>query len=201
MIVVDIEASGVDLEKCGIWQIGAVELENPENTFLEEARVGEDSIFRLEPTTAEKLFGKTEEELRSKDKQSEKQLISNFFKWCSGIKENTFICQHPQFDHAFLEQKSRKYDLKFPVSYRAFDLHSFANFKYFLLNKKFPTEKGKINFGLKKTLIFVGMEDPRKEHNALEDAKLTAECFSRLVYGKNLLSEYSKFKLPDYLIK
>jgi len=30
-------------------------------------------------------------------------------------------------------------------------------------------------------LNYSGMEDNRESHNALEDAKLTAECFSRLM--------------------
>ena len=33
MIVLDIETSGIDRVKCGIWQIGALELENPKNQF------------------------------------------------------------------------------------------------------------------------------------------------------------------------
>ena len=36
MIVLDIESSGLDSGRCGIWQIGALEFENPSNTFLQE---------------------------------------------------------------------------------------------------------------------------------------------------------------------
>ena len=39
MIIVDIETTGIDFEKCGIWQIGAVELENPNNIFIEDAKM------------------------------------------------------------------------------------------------------------------------------------------------------------------
>jgi len=39
MMVFDIETSGTNFYKCGIWQIGALELENPENTFLQEGRI------------------------------------------------------------------------------------------------------------------------------------------------------------------
>ncbi len=65
--------------------------------------------------------------------------------------------------------------------------------------------------GLSKILEFCGMEDTRvllkdgeivkegKPHNALEDAKLTAECFSRIVNGKNLIEEFKKFPIPEYL--
>ncbi len=67
--------------------------------------------------------------------------------------------------------------------------------------------------GLRNILKLCGIEDERrsvredkisregKPHNALEDAKLTAECFSRLVYGKNLFPEYAKFKIPGELTK
>lgn len=205
MIVVDIECSGADLEKCGIWQIGAVELENPENTFLQEARVGEEYGFHFDGEWAgkklEETVGKSEEELRDKKKQSEKQLLEKFFNWCAKIAERTFICHNPQFDHAFLEQRSRKYKLVFPAGYKAFDLHSMGHFRFFQLNNKFVFKEGKSDFGLKSILRFVGIEDKRGFHNALEDAKLTAEAFSRIVYGKNLLKEYSNLPIPDYLIK
>ena len=54
---------------------------------------------------------------------------------------------------------------------------------------------------LKKILAFCGMEDERGYHNALEDCKIEAECFNRLIYGKNLFPEYSKFEIPEYLKK
>ena len=54
---------------------------------------------------------------------------------------------------------------------------------------------------LTEVLKFVGMVDNRKDHNALEDVKLTAECFYRIIYGKNLFSEFEVFFIPDYLKK
>ena len=75
MIVLDIESSGLDTGKCGIWQIGAVELENPKNQFLEESRIDEKDEIDQE---ALKVNGQTEGGLRDKNKQSQKQLILNF---------------------------------------------------------------------------------------------------------------------------
>ena len=37
MIVLDIETSGLHPSEHGIWQIGAIDFSNPEDTFLEEA--------------------------------------------------------------------------------------------------------------------------------------------------------------------
>ena len=48
---------------------------------------------------------------------------------------------------------------------------------------------------------FCGLKDNSETHNALTDAELEAECFSRLAFGKNLLKEYSEFPVPQHLIK
>ncbi len=202
MIVVDIETSGTNFLKCGIWQIGAVDFGNPENQFLEEARIDdEDEIVNMPENkkTVFEVIGKTEAQLRDRKKQSQKQLLIRFFKWCERAKVKNFMCQNPQFDVAFLEIRARKYGLKLPLHYRAFDLHSIAQTKYLQLKKKFLIIENRSGMGLSNTLKFCGMKDERGAHNALEDAKLTAECFLRILKGKNLLPEYKKFPIPKYL--
>ena len=198
MIVVDLEMSGLEIGKCGIWQIGAVDMDNPKNIFFEDSRIDDSDRVDKE---ALNIIGKTEAELRDIKKQAQKQLLENFFRWCEKIGARTMIAQHPQADHAFLENKAWKYQISFPLFHRAFDLHSIAQLKYKEINGKFLMKGDKSEMGLRATLKLVGMEDPRNAHNALEDAKLTAECFSRIVYGKNILEEYSKFKIPSYLLK
>ena len=210
MIVVDIETSGNLDPDNGIWQIGAVEFENPNNTFLQEARIDKKDKIEEE---ALKVTGKTEAELRDKNKQSQKQLLKNFFEWTSKIKNKIFVAHNTPFDYGFLTLKSKQYNLKFPFNHRTFDLHVFAVMKYFEINGKIPIEEGKSSFNLSKVLEFCGMEDKRirlkdKEvikngspHNGLEDAKLEAECLSRILYGKGLFAEYGKFNIPNYLKK
>ncbi len=127
MIVLDIETSGVDFIECGIWQIGAIDLENPENRFLEESRIDDEDIVTEESM---RVIGKTEAELRDKNKQNQKKLLEKFFEWCKKSKIKNFICQNPQFDTTFLVLKAKKYDLEYPFHHRAFDLHSIANLKY-----------------------------------------------------------------------
>ena len=202
MIVVDIETSGTNFLKCGIWKIGAIDFENPEQVFLEEARIDDgDKIVNMPENkkTVFEVIGKTEAQLRDKKKQSQKQLLERFFKWCEKSKAKNIMCQNPQFDLAFLQIKAQKYDLKSPIHYRAFDLHSIAQARYLQLKGKFLLEEGRSDMGLTNILKLCGMKDERKVHNALEDAKLTAECFSRILKGKNLLKEYKKFKIPKYL--
>ena len=207
MIVVDLEMTGMDYERCGIVEIGAIDTDSLEE-FYGEARLAENNQIINEGNcdyTVQDVLGKTEAELREKTKQSEKQLLEKFFNWCKNAKVKNFICQHPHSDIAFLEQKARIHKIKFPfLSYKAFDMHSMAQVRFFLLNKEFSlkSKQGELQsaMGLPNILELVGMKDKRKiNHNALEDAKLTAEAFSRLIYGKNLLKEYSEFSVPDYL--
>jgi DNA polymerase III epsilon subunit-like protein len=205
MILLDIETSGVDFEKCGVWQIGAIDLETRDE-FFEEGRIDEEdkiinSIQVKKPVL--ETIGKTEDELRNISKQSQKELISNFFNWVKNKKIQACICHNPQFDVSFILHKARKYGLKPEIHYKALDLHSIALMKYFEKEGKLDIsiEKKRFGLGLPEILEFCGMKDNRDTHNALEDARLTAECFNRLMYGKNLFPEYTKFEIPEYLKK
>ena len=193
----DIETSGLDRVKCGIWQIGAYDTISGEE-FLEESRVDdEEDIFE----GALRVTGKTEEQLRDLNKQTQKKLLERFFKWVSKRKFKNFLCQNPQFDVAFLEIKAKKFELEIPFHFRSFDLHSIAQLRYKDLRGKFLIQEDHSSMGLSNILDFCGMEDSRGVHNALEDSKLTAECFYRLVYGKVLFPEFLKFEIPEYLKK
>ena len=217
MIILDIETSGIYLETHGIWQIGALDFYNPQNTFLEEARIDDED--EIEPS-ALKVTGTTESYLRNSNKQSQKKLIENFFKWAGTVKIKNPVCQNPQFDVGFINYKARKYNVqsnlsdldKFtPFYHHSFDLHSIAQTRYEQINSKLLIEENQSKMRLSKILEFCGLEDKRikmkdgeveKEgspHNALEDAKLIAECFSRIICGKQLLKEFSKYKIPEYL--
>lgn len=200
-IVVDLETSGVNFARCGIWQIGAIDLETKEE-FLEESRIDdEDEIISVGNKNVLEVIGKTEEELRDKNKQSQKELLEKFFRWVETRKMKNLVCQNPQFDFAFLKLKAEKYSLEIPFHYRAFDTHSIAHAIYFQKHKEFFLREDEDFSGmnLSKMLEICGMQDNRKAHNALEDAKLTAECFSRLMFGEKFLDEYEEFEIPEDL--
>ncbi|MGV8171393.1 MAG: hypothetical protein ACP5OA_01735, partial [Candidatus Woesearchaeota archaeon] len=92
-----------------------------------------------------------------------------------------------------------KYEIEYPFHYRAYDLHSIASLKYSEIYGELPLERGFSNMSLSNILYFCGMRDTRDKHNALEDAKLTAECFHRIVYCKTFLKEFEQYSLPKYL--
>jgi|SRR3989344_5178387 len=199
MIILDIETTGIDFNKCGIWQIGALDFYNPENYFLEEARIDDEDLIE---EGALKINGKIEQELRDPKKQSQKQLLENFFEWINEHKD-----YYPggenigTFDWIFLKEKSEKYELKFPFRARVFDLQAVSQTRYHQIFGKLLIKDGKSDMGLAQTLEFCGLKDLRGFHNALEDCKLEAEAFSRLLYGKNLIPEFSKFPVSEYLKK
>lgn len=194
MIVLDIETSGGPaLDKYGIWQIGAIDLETGEE-FLEEARIDDEDEIMQE---ALKIIGKTEKELRDRKKQSQKEMINKFLKWVEARKIKNIACLHPQFDIAFLWLKMEKYGLKskcfgFPDYQRMWDLHTLAQIVYYKKNKKYLVKDNHSDMGLRNILGMFGIKDERKHnvdgkisegkpHNALEDAKLEALCFKKLM--------------------
>jgi DNA polymerase III epsilon subunit-like protein len=210
MIVLDIETTGLNPEENGIWQIGAFEIKNPNNYFLEEGRIdkgdkiGEGALL---------VTGKSKEDLLDKKKQSQKDLLKNFFEWCKRIEIKTCICQNPQFDLGFITLKARKYKLEIPFHHRAFDLHSIAQMKYYQINRNFLFKEDYSDMNLSNILRFCGIKDERrkvaedklieqgKEHNALEDCKLIGECFSRIIFGRKLFNRFKDFEIPEYLRK
>jgi DNA polymerase III epsilon subunit-like protein len=196
MIVVDIETSGLDLLNNGIWQIGAIDTDDPDRQFLEECRIDDNESAEQE---ALDVCGVSTEYVRSKHKISQKELLKKFFEWCQDSRIKTFVCQHPQFDAAFLRAKALKHEIVYPFQFRAYDLHSIASLKYLEVYGELPLEGGFSNMNLSNILFFCGIQDKRDKHNALEDAKLTAECFIRILYGKNFLKEFEQYSVPQHL--
>jgi DNA polymerase III epsilon subunit-like protein len=213
MIVLDIETSGINTGDCGIWQIGAIELENPNNYFIEEARIDDEDVVTK---SALVVTGKTEKELRDTKKQPQKQLIIDYLEWVSKIKEKMFLGQNVGWDINFIQNKCIKYNImelfRKVQSQRSIDLHTLAQERYKQLNGfYFLDEKGKSKMDLTSILAFCGIPDKRievreskkiregKPHEALEDCRLEGECYWRLAYGKNLFHEFKKFKIPNCL--
>lgn len=200
-VVVDLEMSGIDMTKCGIWQIGAIDLETKEE-FLDECRIDDEDQYLDEgDKPLFEVIGKTENQLRDKSKQSQKELLEKFFTWLDKRSMRNLVCQNPVYDIGFLLTKASQYNLKIPFHYRSFDTHSISHTIYFQKHKKFSISDAGNFSGLDMTnmIKMCGMQDNRKFHNALEDAKLTAECFSRLMFGEKFLDEYSDFEIPEEL--
>ena len=188
MIVLDMEMSGVDHEKCAIVSIGAVEFEHPENQFYGECCPWEGAEITNESL---RITGFTREKLLSQPK-SEKQLIEEFLAWLKPIKNKTIAGQSPWMDIAFLKIALARLNMPWPFGHRYVDSHAIAYEHFARAGKLILKKEGTSDINLDKILTFLGIEVRGSTHNALEDAQLTAEVLSRFIYGKNLLPQYKK---------
>ncbi len=198
MIILDIETTGLNFWENGIVSIGALYFDNPEKQFYGECRIDDNDMITEE---ALKINGFSREEVLDKTKQTQEELIRKFFQWVNE-QEIRILAGHNIgfFDLNFIKTKINKYNINIKTSYRSFDLCSVAQLIYFQINKTFLLDNYKENaMNLSEVLKFCGLRDKRKIHNALEDCKLAAECFSRLLYKKSLFPEFAQFKIPDYL--
>lgn len=201
IVSVDIETSGVSKTKSGIWQIGAIDLNEISRHFFQECRIDEEDEI-VNGTFSKpvlKYTMRTEDDFRDPKKQSQKQLLEDFFDWLRKKPTRNLLAQNPLFDVGFLEVKAEKYNLEIPFHYRIFNLHDYAQLRYHNFRGKFLFKKGFSNMNTANILNFCGVRERRGAPNALEDAKLVGECFFRLVYGKNLFREFSQYEIPDYL--
>lgn len=195
MIIVDVETTGLEPEKNAIVSVGAVNFDYPNIMFYEECRLRKGA--EINPIALE-INGFTEEEVRDPNKKSLKELIKLFNIWADNVEDKTLAGENPHLDLDFLKHSAKLYGAPWPFGYRIVDLHSIS-FIHHLGSGLKPLEKGKTNLSLDETLKYVGLKTEPKPHHALTGAKLETEAFSRILCGKNLLSEYKKYAIPKYL--
>ena len=196
MIVVDVETTGVDSKKNSIVSIGAIDFSNPQNQFYQECRVWEGAEI-----TQQALYinGFTKEQITDQNKMSLEEAVKKFIVWMGNIAEQTLAGENPSFDRDFLRDSIEKYKINYLIGHRTIDLHSICYHHY--LKKEFrpPIRDSRTDLNLDGILKYSGLPEEPKPHHALTGAKMEAEAFSRLIYGKNLLPEFEKYSVPDYL--
>ena len=196
MIVVDVETTGVDSKKNSIVSIGAIDFSNPQNQFYQECRVWEGAEI-----TQQALYinGFTKEQITDQNKMSLEEAVKSFINWAGNIAEQTLAGENPSFDRDFLRDSIEKYKINYLIGHRTIDLHSICYHHY--LKKEFrpPIRDSRTDLNLDGILKYSGLPEEPKPHHALTGAKMEAEAFSRLIYGKNLLPEFEKYSVPDYL--
>jgi DNA polymerase III epsilon subunit-like protein len=198
MIVIDIETTGEIPWLHSILSIGAVDFSNPENQFYGECRMREGS--KLDPVALQ-INGFTREGIKARGKKPLKTLLEEFLDWTSKIEDITLAGLNHYMDVYFINHSLELCRIRNPFKYRLVDIHTITYANYLMRGIKPPLEnKGS---AMKSNVIqeYCGLPVEPYPHNALTGAKLEAEELCRLIYGKNLLSEYRKFKIPEYLKK
>lgn len=193
MIVVDLEASGVDPEKHSILSIGAVDFENPSDTFSGECQMWNGAHVDPEALV---VNGFTEEQARDKSKKSEGDLVAEFLEWIGKKDERTVAGQNPHFDTGFLRSAARRAKINFNLAYREIDLHSIVYFHMKSRGLTPPVINNHSALGSDTIMQYLGMPTEPKPHIALNGAIWETEAFSRLFNNKSLLPQFKQFPVP-----
>jgi DNA polymerase III epsilon subunit-like protein len=198
MIVVDIETTGLDPRKHSIVSIGALDFTSPLNQFYQECRIFKGAEVMEE---ALQINGFSKEEIKDPDKKSLKETIEDFFVWVKKIKERTIAGSNPSFDRDFLMVSAERFNLPWFLGHRTIDLHALGYSHFLQRGLTPPVKEGRTDLNTDGVLSYVGLPEEPKPHHALTGTKMEAEAFSRLIYGRSLLSEFKNYPLPDYLLK
>lgn len=191
MIVIDAEMSGLDPQKNSIVSVGAVDFEDPSRQFYGECRIWEGAEIVPESLA---ICGFTEEEILDPNKRSLEDLMREFASWIEISTDRTLCGQNVSLDRNFLNDSFRRAEVPFRFAHRNVDTHSAAYTYFRSRGIEIPLKDSdqQSALSLDKILEMLGIPPEPKPHIALNGAKLEAEAFSRMVYGKNLLPEFAQ---------
>ncbi len=196
MIVVDVEASGVDYEKNSIVSVGALELERPDRRLYDECRIWDGAHIE---EGALLVNGFTREEITDPGKQTEAELARKFIAWALEADDRTFAGQNVSFDRDSLKAAAaRAGHTDWPFAYRTVDTHTLCYMhmvKRGLVPPLDPVKKHSA-LNLDAVLVYCGIPEEPEPHNALTGALCHAEVISRLLYDKKLLPEFERYDIP-----
>ena len=196
MIVVDVEASGVDSKKHSILSVGAIDFDHPERQLYEECKAWDGASIEDEALA---VNGFSREQATDASKQSEADLTHKFLAWAQGMDDTTFAGQNVSFDRDFLKDAAaRAGHTNWPFAHRTLDTHTLCWMHMVKrgLTPPIDHEKHRSALNLDAVLNYCGIPEEPQPHNALTGAKSHAEVISRLLYGKKLLPEFEKFEIP-----
>ena len=111
----------------------------------------------------------------------------------------TLAGHNVQFDIKFLERAFDLYRMKWIFGHRNLDTHSLVYADHLSRHIAFPERNNKSDITSDFVFNYVGLPKEKRPHNGLTGAKMEAESISRILYGKSLLVEFKRFKIPNHL--
>lgn len=196
MIILDVEASGVEAHKHSIVSLGALDLSNPKNRFYAECYVWDGAHIMDE---ALKVNGFTKAQITDKTKMSEADLTHKFLEWSQSVEERTFGGQNVSFDRDFLKYAAeRAGHTKWPFAHRTIDTHTLCWMHMVARGEQPPIDAvhKRSALNLDAVLNYCGIPEEPSPHNALTGALSHAEVIARLLYGRKLLPEFMEYEIP-----
>ncbi len=194
MLVVDVEASGVDYSKSSIVSVGAIDFNNPSRQLYEECRVWDGAHIE---DAAMAVNGFSRGEVADPSKQSEADLVHKFIAFADPITDRTLAGQNVSFDRDYLKAAAQRAGhTDWPFAYRTIDTHTLAWMHMVKRGLTPPLEHQRSALDLDAILVYCGIPMEPTPHNALTGAKSHAEVISRLLYDKKLLPDFEQYEIP-----
>jgi DNA polymerase III epsilon subunit-like protein len=193
MIIVDVETTGTDPRYHSLVSIGAIDFNNPSDTFFVECRIFEGA--RVEDEALE-VNGMTRDSIVDTNKMTEEQAILSFKDWISNKSDHTIAGQNPFFDVSFILAAAERNKINISLAHRVVDLHSITYFHMLKQGILPPLKNGRTDLNSDKIMNYVGIPAEPKPHIAFNGAKWEAEAFSRLIHNKSLFEEFNTYTIP-----
>jgi DNA polymerase III epsilon subunit-like protein len=193
MIILDIEASGLDSERASILSVGALDLANPTNQFYDECCVWDGAHINDDALV---VNGFTKEEATDPNKKTEAELVRAFMAWSEEIGNRTLAGQNPSFDRDFLRMACKRAGIDWTLAHRTLDSHTIAWMHMTKRGINPPLENRRSALNLDAILNYCGIPEEPKPHNALTGAMSHAEVISRMLYDEPLLEDFNIFPIP-----
>ncbi len=196
MIVLDIETTGLDPIKHSIIEVGAIEFDNPLNIFNERCQIWPGA--EIDPGALE-VNGFKLDEITNPDILTQKELLVRFNEWISSIEDRTFAGQNVDFDINFLNESCKRSHISSVCGKRKVDQHSIVYAHLLRRNLRPPLKDGVSDLNGDLIMNYVGIPAEPRPHRALNGAKYEMEALSRLIFGKCIFDEFSRYSIPEYL--
>ncbi len=226
MLVIDIEASGLDYKKDSIVSLGAIDFDNPDHRFYKECRLWEakdvrgTSLGLTETVCAQcgakcpvsgqpqlrggynleslAVCGFTVDEITDPDKMPEGEMVRHFLEWSQHMSDRTLAGQNVSFDRDYLKAACEREGLAWDLAHRTIDTHTLCYMHMVKsgLTPPIDAEHRRSALNMDVILNYCGIPEEPMPHNALTGALCHAEMISRLLNGKKLLPEFEQYDIP-----
>lgn len=195
MIIVDVEATGVDPSRHSILSIGAVDFNDPARRFEIECSAFPNAEYEEEALA---INGHTKDDIFDSSKPSEAEAIKQFVGWMKESDDHTFAGQNCYFDLEFVRAATHRIHLDVSVPKRIVDLHSVV-WSHMIAKGQIPPvdpEHRRSSINSDFVCSYVGIPNEMGSHVGINGALWEAEAFSRLFYDRPLLSEFIQYPIP-----
>jgi DNA polymerase III epsilon subunit-like protein len=195
MLVIDIEASGVNYAKHSIVSLGALDLDNPTNRFYGECRIWDGAHINAESLAINDM---SEADVTNLEKISEGELVRQFLEWSQHMGDRTLAGQNVSFDRDFLKAACEREGIAWELAHRTIDTHTLC-FMHMIkrgITAPIDLQHKRSALNMDAVLNYCGIPNEPEPHNALTGALCHAEVIARLLYDKKLLPEFEQFSIP-----